>query len=360
MKNSKIITFYLPQFHQIKENDDWWGKGYTEWVKVKKAKKYFNWQDQPKVPLDNNYYDLSESTILENQSELALRHGIDGFCYYHYWFKGTKLLEKPIEMMLDNKNIKIPFCLSWANHKWTRIWDGDSDECLMPMLYGEVSDWEVHIKYLMNYFNDDRYIKINNRPVFLIYQTSDFNNFDNMIDVWNSILSKNGIGDIYIIETFNFFQNKSNCTKSEGVVLFEPMYTLSHDNNIFERLELFISRKFKSKYSPQTYRFDKIWDKILNRELPKINKEIYMCAFPNWDNTSRKNVRGIVFKGSKPSIFKKYFTKLLYKSNQNNADFVFINAWNEWSEGAYLEPDEINRYSFLEAIKESKNNYLNK
>lgn len=356
MKNVRIIAFYLPQFHRIKENDEWWGEGYTEWVKVKSAKKYFKWQTQPKIPLNNYYYDLLKDDVLAEQAKTARNYGVDGFCYYHYWFRGKKLLEKPIEKMLNNKEVKIPFCLSWANHRWTRIWDGDSDEVLMEMDYGIESDWLDHIKYLGQYFLDDRYIKIGDRPIFLIYQTSDFNYFDRMLDIWNTYLHQIGLGDIYLIETFNFFQKKSNSAKSEAVLLFEPMYTLSHDNSIFERTVNFLKRKIKSTESPTVRSYNRVWNKILNRKI-SIDKKIVYCSFANWDNTSRKHERGIVFKGSSSRKFYIYIKKLLLKSSIENNNFLFINAWNEWSEGAYLEPDLENGYSYLEAIFNAKNNF---
>ena len=355
MNNVKILAYYLPQFHRIKENDEWWGEGYTEWVKVKKGQKYFNWQDQPKEPLNDNYYNLLDKDILVEQGKLALNHGIDGFCYYHYWFKGRKLLEMPIEIMLENKDVTIPYCLSWANHKWTRIWDGDADESLVEMEYGVKDDWIGHIRYLINFFLDERYIKIDNRPVFLIYQTNDYQYFDNMINIWNIELSKVGLNDIYLIETFNFFQKTSHSEKSEGAVLFEPMFTLAHQNHFKDRIILYFKRKLKPKNKPTVYDFQYIWNKILKRNFYLDTKKIFFCAFANWDNTARKKERGIVIKNSTVSNFEKNLKELLIKSQKNKSPFLFINAWNEWSEGAYLEPDKVNEYSYLQSIKKSKN-----
>ena len=356
MNNVKILAYYLPQFHRIKENDEWWGDGYTEWVKVKKGRKYFEWQNQPKVPLNEEYYDLSNDKVLVEQGNIALNYGIDGFCYYHYWFKGKKLLEKPIESMLENKSVKIPFCLSWANHKWSRIWDGDSNEILMDMNYGIEDDWLIHIKYLSSFFLDKRYLKIGKRPVFLIYQTSDYNDFDKMISIWNNYLHHIGLEDIYLIETFNFFQKRTNTTKSEAVVLFEPMFTLSHDNSFFERVINFFKRKIKHNKLPTVINYNRIWNKILQRDI-SINKKIIFSSFADWDNTSRKSERGIIFKGGSSDKFYGYMKKLLHKSHINNNEFLFINAWNEWSEGAYLEPDNKNGFSYLEAIKKAKQDY---
>jgi lipopolysaccharide biosynthesis protein len=358
--NVRLISFFLPQFHRIPENDEWWGDGYTEWVKVKNGQKYFDWQNQPKVPLNDNYYNLLNKDILVEQGKLALNYGIDGFCYYHYWFKGRKLLEKPIEMMLENKEVTIPYCLSWANHKWTRIWDGNSDELLVEMEYGDKDDWVGHIRYLINFFLDERYIKIDNRPVFLIYQTNDYQYFDNMITIWNIELNKVGLNEIYLIETFNFFQKKSHSEKSEGAVLFEPMFTLAHQNNFIDRIILFVKRKLKPKNKPIVYDFQYIWKKILNSNFSHDTKKIFYCAFANWDNTARKKDRGIVVKNSSIFNFESNIKALLIKSQKNKLPFLFINAWNEWSEGAYLEPDNKNGFSYLEAIKKAKHDFKQK
>ena len=322
--------------------------------KGKISKIFFNWQDQPIVPQNKNYYDLKDKEVLEKQSKMALSHGIDGFCYYHYWFKGKKLLEKPIEDMLTNTKVKIPFCLSWANHKWSRIWDGNSDETLMPMDYGNSSDWINHFNYLKNFFLDPRYIKKGNRPVFNIYQSNDFDQFDEMIQLWNLELKKIGLDKLYVIETFNFFQNKSNIKISEAVVLFEPMYTLSFSSNIFYKIYKYILHKTKDPKKPLVFNYDIVWREISNRNIKINQKKVFYFAFPNWDNTPRKKERGIVFKGMTVTKFKNYFKALLRKTYNSNNDFIFINSWNEWSEGAYLEPDNKNDFEILNSIKSNK------
>ena len=167
----KIIPFYLPQFHEIPENNKWWGEGFTEWTNVRKAKPLFEGHRQPKIPLDNNYYNLMDDNVKIWQAKIAKEHGIFGFCYYHYWFKnGRKLLEKPAEQMLQNQEIDIPFCFCWANENWSKNWDGGNREVIMEQHYGGKQDWEMHFQYLLPFFRDKRYITVHGKPIFVIYK----------------------------------------------------------------------------------------------------------------------------------------------------------------------------------------------
>lgn len=347
----KTIAFYLPQFHRIPENDKWWGTGFTEWTNVKKSKPLFKGHYQPRVPLANNYYDLSEISILRHQSEIAQKYYIDGFCYYHYWFNGKKLLEKPIEAMLNDKSITMPFCFSWANEPWTRTWDGLNKEILIDQNYGNQVDWEAHINYLIPFFKDERYIHINNHPVLLIYRTASFSEFDSMIELWNKILKGNSIKSLYIIETLNIFQTEPSCKLSSAVIEFEPSLTIGHGYSLFDRAVRKVKRDLKKGLTISDYDF--IWKKILGRKKNYPNKKSYFCAFPGWDNSPRRGSKGLVIVNFSPEKFGYYFGKLLKKSSLNNNEFLFINAWNEWAEGAYIEPDEKYGMDFLESIKNS-------
>lgn len=349
-KKSKIIAFYLPQFHEIPENNKWWGEGFTEWTNTKKAKPLFKDHFQPRIPFNENYYDLSTTAPMVEQSKLAMNYGISGFCYYHYWFKGKKLLNKPLENMLLDKNVKIDFCLSWANEPWTRAWDGGDKEILMKQDYGNKEDWDKHLTYLIPFFEDSRYMKIENRPIFVIYRTESFADFDKMIDYWNAKLSLIGIKNLYIIETLNSFQIVPTCKLSSAVLEFEPMYTIANDYNFLERIFRVLKRKynndglFKIDYSD-------VWKRILKRDtsLNYHDKKLFSGAFVDWDSTPRKGKNGLVMTKSSPLLFKKYFRSLV---NSKNSEFIFINAWNEWAEGTYLEPDSKNEYQYLKAVKE--------
>ena len=362
----KTIAFYLPQFHEIPENDEWWGKGFTEWVTVKKARPLFKGHNQPEVPLNDNYYCLLDSYVQEDQSKIALEHGVDAFCYYHYWFDGKLLLEKPMENMLNNQNIKISFCVSWANESWARTWDGQDKKILIRQNNNEKeSAWETHYKYLSKFFKDPRYLKEKNKPIILIYKPHLISNINEMVAFWNKLALKDGFDGL-----FWGFQHPT--ASNNGSVLelfdfgveFEPLYTdaeMEGERTRLHGLDRFfygvihpkwLMSKLKKKIQkmPSIREYDEVWRRILTR-VPKTEK---MCpgAFPSWDNTPRKGSNGICFYGATPEKFKGYLAEQ-YKRAQRvyHSNYMFINAWNEWGEGAHLEPDKNNQYGYLEAVK---------
>lgn len=349
--DSEFIAFYLPQYHTIPENDLWWGKGFTEWVRVKNGKPLFKGHYQPRLPYD--YYDLSDVNVMKKQALLAKEYGIYAFCYYHYWFKGKLLLEKPIEQMLDNEEVDIPFCISWANEPWTRAWDGNNKITLMNQDYGEQSDWLNHIKYLLPFFKDKRYIKVDDKPLFLIYRTESFKDFDVMFEKWDDYLKQNGLQGLYIAEMLTNYQKMPCCIHTKAVVEFEPMFTTNLGMSRMVKVRNLLLRKtpwlFLKKYRTKDY--DKIWNNILKRERLYSDKDVYLGAFPGWDNTPRFKNRSLIIKNSTPKKFEDYLLKQVKRSQSG---YVFINAWNEWAEGAYLEPDKNNHYAYLEAIKSVK------
>ena len=210
MKRTKLIAFHLPQFHTIPENDEWWGQGFTDWVNVKNAKALYKFHNQPRVPLNNFYYDLSDVEVLRWQSELAKKYGIYGFCYYHYWFGGKLLLQKPLENLLKEKSIDFPFCLCWANETWCRTWDGRSRDVLIRQEYGGEKEWKEHFKYLKDFFQDSRYIRIHNKPVIVIYRSGDCKCYNEMIACWRELCPEYGIDDLYVIDERNGFKQSNN------------------------------------------------------------------------------------------------------------------------------------------------------
>lgn len=356
-KEKKIIAFHLPQYHSFKENDEWWGKGFTDWVNVKNAKPLFKGHRQPRQPLDGYYYNMLDKKTFEHQAYLANKYNIYGFCFYHYWFNGKLLMEKPLEKLLNWKDVNLKFCLSWANEPWARTWDGKNQDVLMPQNYGGQEEWDEHYNYLRMFFLDERYIKVDNKPMLLLYRTESIENCDDMIKRWSKLAVLDGFDGIHIVETINHFQNEPKCKNSEAFVYMEP--TIKQESKFFstdflENLEVrssilkFYLKKRKILFV-QSY--DNVWKKIIKRPIKKIeNKKAYLGAFVGWDNTPRKKYRGRVVLGDSPAKFKKY---LMIQLNRSKSQFLFINAWNEWAEGAYLEPDEINKYGYLEAVSES-------
>lgn len=366
----KPIAFYLPQFHCIPENDEWWGKGFTEWTNVKKSTSLFNGHIQPEIPLDKNYYNLLDNKVMVEQSELAQKYGVYGFCYYHYWFEGKLLLEKPLENMLNNKDITIPFCFCWANESWARTWDGQDTNVLIKQNYDEGEmEWKEHFNYLLNFFKDSRYIKVKNKPMLLIYKPYLISNMREMQEYWNNLAIQAGFDGIYFGYQYpKSFEYKEVVKLFDFGVEFEPLYTR---NDIESRLsgrtkidKVFclckkypkllkykIKRKLK-KNTPVVYDYDEIWNDILTRK--PVNKNVMPGAFPSWDNTPRKGCNATVFYKATPEKFSKYLKKQVERAEKlYNSEFIFINAWNEWGEGAHLEPDEYNKYGYLEAVKNS-------
>lgn len=361
----KYVSFYLPQFHEISENNEWWGKGFTEWSNVKTAKPLFKEHYQPRVPKNNNYYDLSKINDIKAQFEKAKKNNIYGFCFYHYWFNGKLLLEKPAELLLDNKEIDGNYCFSWANETWARTWNGQDKNILIQQDYGNKQNWINHIHYLMKFFKDERYIKIDNQPVLLIYNSHKIENFDEMLNVWNNELLQNNMEKVCFIDTLNSFNHTQHKKASFGVH-FEPWYTITTDyrlrtylrikksiRNLFMR---FIAYDKLPKFIQSTINYDYINKRIMSRN---VNKSTFTGLFPDWDNSPRKATTGhsTIIDKSTPKKFAKYNKVLRKKILDDNLEkFIFINAWNEWGESAYLEEDEKYGSAYLDVIKNSEAN----
>ncbi|MEJ6466310.1 glycoside hydrolase family 99-like domain-containing protein [Fusobacterium ulcerans] len=348
----KIIAYYLPQFHEIKENNLWWGKGFTEWTNVKNGKKLFKGQNQPLKPLNDNYYNLLNKKTIEWQTKLGNEYGIYGFCYYHYWFKGKKILEKPAENLLKWKEIKQNFCFCWANHSWKKTWNG-LNEILIKQEYGVEEDWEEHFKYLKNFFKDERYIKIENKPILMIYNPKDINKIDEIIAFFDKKCKEINFSGIYIIESLNSLKNQKISSKSEAVAIREPLLSLEK-RSLFQKIFQKLKSSFKKNYLyfPSKYEYEFFMKNSLELSQKYSNKKCFPGVFTGWDNTSRHGRRGYVIKGNTPKLFKEYLLEQKKIMKEKNIEYIFLNAWNEWAEGMYLEPDEKFEYGYLEAVKE--------
>lgn len=355
----KVFAFYLPQFHAIQENDKWWGEGFTEWVNVKKAKPLFKGHNQPKVPLNNNYYNLLKKDTLKWQSELIKEYNVDALCFYHYWFSGHKLLEKPAEILLKNVSIDLPFFFCWANESWTRTWDGNNRDVLIAQDYGNEDNWIEHFNYLLPFFKDKRYQKHDGKPIFLLYRSFSFQRCADWIDIWNKLAKENGFDGIHFVSMQTIFEKDERNLDFNAKVYFEPMNTIGHDlnsnneiYNIFRKIKKHfykqLNKSFNLSFIELVYDYDSVWGKILKKNF---SKNFYSGAFVDWDNTPRKKSKGLIIKNSSPEKFYYYFSKLYKKSKNQESPYIFINAWNEWAEGTYLEPDEKNQYKYLKVIK---------
>lgn len=352
----KIIAYFLPQFHEVEENNKWWGKGFTEWTNVKKGKKLFKGHYQPFIPLNNNYYNLLDKKTVEWQTELAKKYGIYGFCYYHYYFEGKLLLEKPAENLLKWKDINQKFCFCWANHSWKKTWNG-LNEILIEQTYGNEDEWGKHFNYLLQFFKDARYIKIDNKPVFMIFRAENIKNLDKMLEFFDRKCIENNFKGIYIIESKDTLKNFIQFSKkSSAKVIREPDFSRSKRTfyqKVTNRLKSMFSKNYL--YFVQKYEYFKFINYSIEISNKYSSSNIYPGIFTSWDNTSRHGRRGNVIKGSNPELFKKYLLEQKKIMKERNIEYIFLNAWNEWAEGMYLEPDEKYKYGYLEAIKEVMN-----
>lgn len=360
----KTIAFYLPQFHEIPENDEWWGKGFTEWANVKLAKPQFKGHIQPEIPYEKNYYNLLSEEVQIRQAKLAKEYGIGGFCYYHYWFEGKLLLEKPIENMLKNKKVNIPFCICWANETWSRTWDGQEDNILIKQNYDEDQEaWRLHFCYFLEFFKDERYIKHDGKPMLLIYKPQLITKCREMLEYWNKLAVDSGFPGLYVgYQHHSSYDFDMDALGFDFGVEFEPFYTVRELKKETDgvrkkivyavRKPKWLIRKLLEKMLNHSviYDYDEIWKRILNRK--PIRANLMPGAFPSWDNTPRRGNSSSVFYKATPEKFAKYYSQQIkHAKNVYNADYLFINAWNEWAEGAHLEPDEYNGFGYLEAIK---------
>ncbi len=369
----KIISFYLPQYHPIPENDAWWGKGFTEWVSVARARPRFKGHHQPQIPADLGFYDLRLEETRIAQAELAAEHGISAFCYYHYWFNGKMLLDRPFNEVLKSGKPDFPFCLCWANENWTRSWDGMHQDILMAQDYN-ARDRIEHIHWLCNAFKDSRYIKVNNRPLFLIYRTDNIPDLPERIRDWRKIVREHGFDDIYLCSVrSNFDQMDERAVIAAGfdaIVEFQPYYKDLPGRSLSVFLKLAFTNSYNKiisglglqSYLPlmnenNIYSYKKLADKAMAKPHPDGYKK-FPCVTPSWDNSARKRRANIV-QNDDPLQFGEWLLNAFTRSEKYGEDekIVFINAWNEWAEGCHLEPDVKNGRKFLSAIKDARTTY---
>ena len=351
MEKARAIAVVLPQFHRIPENDKWWGRGFTEWTNVTKAKPLYKGHYQPHLPADLGFYDLRLAEARDEQAALAKEHGIFGFCYYHYWFNGKRLLKKPVDEILRTQKPEMPFMLCWANEEWTRRWEGKDKEILMDQVYSE-KDNEDHMEWLcQKVFPDNRYIKIDGCPVFIVYRPADLPYVKNTSKVWRSIAKRNGFKDIYLCY-FESLGNKVNpdLIGFDAAIEFSPQVLWS--NTIPESRFKSLFNRFLKRKGGKLNLTD--YSKSLLQSLRyRPNYKYYRSVTPSWDNTSRKGMRGTVSIGSSPEKYQKWLEGQIenFHPYSKEENLIFINAMNEWAEGNHLEPCRKYGKAYLEATK---------
>ena len=353
----KIIAFYLPQFHCFPENDEWWGKGFTEWTNTKKAVPLYKGHYEPRTPLNNNFYDLMNPQTFMWQISLAKKYGIYGFCFYHYWFSGKKLMEKPIEMYLNNTEYDLPFCICWANETWSRRWNGREQDVLIKQEHGNETEWEHHFYYLLPFFKDSRYIHMDGKPLFVLYKPEIFPEYKKMFQMWEKLAIENGLAGLtFAIQSAIWNTREESLKSSDYKIMFEPGYTgMRKGHKLSYKVvahAITFYAKHSKKFNAMPISFDEYCKDIIFR--PVNSDKLIPGMFVNWDNTPRKKEKGSVTLFNSPAKFEKYLSLLISKTkNEYKKDYIFINAWNEWAEGCYLEPDDKYEYAYLEAVKQA-------
>ena len=349
----RLIAFYLPQYHPIPENNDWWGRGFTEWTNVTKARPLFREHYQPHLPADLGFYDLRVPEVRLAQAEMAQASGLHGFCYYHYWFNGKRLLERPFNEVLESREPKFPFCLCWANETWSRRWLGEEQAILMKQAYSQEDDVN-HARWLLTAFRDDRYITVSGRPLFLVYRPRDLSEPQRTTDVIRQECLAHGLANPYLVGVdahspgYDFRKAGFDST-----LVFEPQ---------LGALEDFMSdgRKLsKLRRNARLGVYDsrlKLYDYVEARERMLRRKRDFPfipTVFVGWDNTPRRGENAIVVLNSTPDAFEKGLTDAIHAASNGSGSesLVFVNAWNEWAEGNHLEPDQKNGTEHLRRIR---------
>lgn len=349
----RTVAFYLPQFHTIPENDEWWGEGFTEWTNVRQARPLFKGHYQPHVPGELGYYDLGDRMVREEQATLAARYGIDAFCYYHYWFAGRRLLERPFDEVLASGRPDLPFCLCWANEPWTRTWDGSSDNVLVDQHYSAEDD-RRHIDWLLDAFADDRYLRVDGRPLFLVYRAGVLPDPAATTRLWRERAARAGLPGLFLCRVESHFEaGDPRPLGFDAAVEFQPAF----GHMPLSRRQRFAPRRVLARLgvAPQSgsyvaVDYDDLVRTMLARERPTYPR--FPCVTPEWDNTPRRPYGAYMLTGSTPERFGEWVAEVTRRlaSEPPERRLLFVNAWNEWGEGCHLEPSERWGVAYLEAL----------
>ena len=347
----KLLAYYLPQYYPDEHNNKWWGKGSTEWTNVSKSMPQYLGQYQPRLPGELGFYDLRIQENIYRQIELAQIYGIYGFCFYYYWFNGERLLDLPFDNFVNDKTINFPFCICWVNESWTKQWSGNSNTPLIE-IPKDVNCYKRFIKDSYKLFEKENYISINGKPVLIIYKPFDIPKREEVINYWRDYVKQKLNKEIYLIaaiNTFNIIEKHNSISGFDALSEFAPGPYLKYMKDITNTKE----------YVCKTF-YGKIYDYaefVNNKKYFNINADkLYRAISPMWDNTARKKDKGMILDGATPELYKKWLKDIITETKSNKKlddNIIFINAWNEWAEGTYLEPDLKWQYGYLEATKQA-------
>ena len=349
MSRARPVAFYLPQFHPVPENDVWWGPGFTEWTNTAKARPLFPGHRQPNLPADLGFYDLRLPETREAQSDLAQSYGVEAFCYWHYWFgDGRRILERPFAEVLASRSPGISFCLAWANQTWSGIWHGSPDRILVRQTYPGPEDEQAHFDTLLPAFRDERYLRVDGRPVFYVFRPEDLPDAAGFVDRWQAMARAAGLEGMYLVAEMGDlwgYGPRYDRVKEDGF-----------DAGVHVRLPVRVEGLGKLRMRvgrrlglPEIYRYDADW-----ASLARVGEHILPCVYPNWDNSPRSGRRGVVVEGARPELFEKA-VRVAATSVQHRAPderLLWVKSWNEWAEGNHLEPDLRFGHGWLRALQD--------
>jgi hypothetical protein len=339
----RVIAFYLPQFHPIPENDRWWGPGFTEWTNVTRAVPLYRGHDQPRRPGELGYYDLRVREVRHRQAELARKYGIHGFCYYYYWFSGRRLLERPLELMLADHDLDFPFCLCWANESWSRRWDGSERDILIEQEYGP-DDPPRFIRDVAPILRDSRYITVDGSPMLLVYRPAVIRDVREVLRTWRATAAEVGLPGLHVCGVQSNDYTSGLEDGFDAMVEFPP-HSIPVDEITREVPDV------ASDFSGKIFSYADVV-RYCTALGSCIRLPVYRGLMTSWDNTARRGLASHIYYDSTPEHYEVWLRRLLAytrRHHQGDHRLLFVNAWNEWAEGAYLEPDEKHRYGYLEA-----------
>lgn len=349
--NARAIAYYLPQFHPLPENDEWWGKGFTEWTNTAKAQPLFKGHYQPHVPADLGFYDLRLPETRKAQADLARAYGIEAFCYYHYWFgNGKRALERPFEEVLASGQPDFPFCLCWANESWTGVWHGSPRRTIIEQTYPGPEDEKRHFDVLLPALRDRRYVTVNGKPLLLVYSPKELPRPRALIDHWRTLAAKAGLPGLFLVGVENEPWNPADHGFDGATVrILHRSYQLDGGS---------LASRFRYHYRRirqqpiRLYSYEQAIATFAPDECSQANR--YPCAIPGWDNTPRSGLKGLVLHGSTPELFRKHLHKIVQQVQKKTADhrIIMMKSWNEWAEGNHLEPDLKFGRKYLEVVRD--------
>jgi lipopolysaccharide biosynthesis protein len=363
-KRPRFIAFYLPQFYPTPYNDEWWGKGFTEWTNVVQGRPHFEGHYQPHIPADLGFYDLRLPETREAQADLAREYGVYGFCYYHYWFNGTRILERPLDEVLATGKPDFPFCICWANENWCRSWKGQKDKILIAQNYSPEDD-AAHIRQLLPTLSDSRYITVNGSPVILIYRTEILPNPRATAELWRNEAVKRGLPDLYLVSIeSNYIADVTSPAEIgfDATLRFEPNFAIFSQSSplrksIGKTMRAKLPRLHQALKNIESSSDDTIYDyeQVYQnwKGYPSRKEPHFECVTPMWDNSARRFRGATIVNGSTPQLYERWLKDAVTRSaaDETGQKTIFINAWNEWAEGCHLEPCMKWGRQYLEATQ---------